>query len=308
MFSFFKQPSLNFGVQNEEELRETLQGKSFLIVTGTKGVGGALVDSLSKLGGNVVTTGRSWPKDRQIPENVEFIKADLGTMRSCQDFARNKLEGRTFDTVVFTIGIITRPELTRTSEGLEEDLSVSYLSRFAMIHELIQNSALVGRKRVYIFGFPGQEIEPTSVEDMNFEHTTYKQWPAHMNTVVFNEVLVYELARRHSELHVFGLNPGILPTGIRDNFYGGPTILSKVAETAIRWTMPSAEQFVENTVIQLLAAGEYDDKSGICFSRKGEELPIPKWVSNEKNRAEVWSTSEGLISKALRHTGEAVSS
>lgn len=301
MMSFFKKPNLNFSVQTEEGLKAQISGKTFLVVSGTKGIGAALVDSLAKRDGRVVTTGREWPKDKPQPDNVEFIKADLSSVRGCLDFARLGLQGRTFDTVVFTIGIISKPNLTRTVDGLEEDLAVSYLTRFILVNELIRSNALVGRKRIYIFGFPGQDQVPTDVNDMNFERTEYKQWPAHMNTVVFNEALVYELAKRHPDLHVFGLNPGILPTGIRDNMHGGPsTYTGKAVETLISWVMPKPEQYVERCPIQLIASPEYDNKTGICFSRKGEELQIPKWQLNENNRTKVWENSEALVASALK--------
>jgi len=244
-----------------------------------------------------------------LPANVEFIQSNLSTARGCLDFVRSSLQGRSFDTVVFTVGIISKPKLSRTTDGLEEDLAVSYLSRFIIINELLRSNSLSGRRRVYIFGFPGQNQEPTDVNDMNFEKTAYRQWAAHMNTVIFNEALVYELAKRHPDLHVFGINPGLLPTGIRDNLHGGSsTYLGKAVETVIGWTMINPEQYVERYLIQLIASPEYDNKTGICLSRKAEELPVPQWHLNENNRIKVWENSETLVANALKRTENEISS
>ena len=285
----------------EAETARQLEGKQFLIVGGTKGIGAALARSLIKRGAEVTVTGRS--KSEETPDKAEFIKSDVSLIKNAQDLVRTQLKGRVFDTVVFTVGIFSRSKLTRTPEGIEEDLAVSYLSRFVVANELIQANAIDGRKKVFIMGFPGQDIQPTNVEDINFETTPYKQFPAHMNTVLFNEALVYELAKRHPNLHVFGLNPGLIRTGIRDNVHGGEsTFFGKILETIIGWTNIDVDSYAEKTLIPLMVTPKLDGKTALSFSQKGVEVRPGPWVSAEGNTQKVWEASEALVKKVTSST------
>lgn len=281
----------------EAETVRQLEGKQFLIVGGTKGIGAALARSLIKRGAEVTVTGRS--KSEETPDKAEFIQSDVSLVKNAQNLVRTQLKGRKFDTVVFTVGIITRSTLTRTAEGVEEDLAVSYLSRFVIVNELIQANAIEGRKKVFIMGYPGQNLEPTSVEDMNFETTPYKQFPAHMNTVLFNEALVYELAKRHPDLHVFGLNPGLIRTGIRDNVHGGESsFFGKIVETIIGWTNVNVDEYAEKTLIPIMVTPKLEGKTAMSFSQKGVEVRPGPWISTEGNPQKVWEASEALVKKA----------
>ena len=285
-------------ILSEAELKQNLQGKEILVVGGTKGIGYAVVEGLAKRGSKVTFTGRTAPK--HVPNGARFVKNDVSSAKAARDLVQKDLKGLTFDTVVLCVGIISRPNLTRTSEGIEEDLAVSYLSRFVISNELIKANALVGRKRVYIMGFPGEAVEPTDIEDINFERTEYKQWPAHMNTVILNEALVHELARRHPDLHVFGLNPGIIQTEIRDNFHGGKqSVLGNVLETIIGLAFKSAEQYVERYLIHLISSPELSKKSAICFNHGAALVGIGPWMSDSTNRLKAWESSNHIVSKVL---------
>jgi len=285
---------------SDEEITANVSGKDFLITGGTKGLGAGAAKGLAKHGAKVVVVGRTTPKELLEIPGISFIQADLGTVRGTIELAR-QLKGRTFDTAVLSTGIITRSTLTRTSEGLEEDLAISYLSRFVLINEMIKANMLVGRKRIYVFGYPGNNLKPTSVEDMNFESVKYTQIPAHMNTVVFNESLVHETARRFPEYHVYGLNPGWIQTGIRDNFHGGEgTILGKTAEAVIGFFNWSVDDYVENSLIHLLASETLANKNGVSFSQKGFDLEPRGWAKDETNRKAVWENSAKLVEKTLK--------
>jgi len=282
----------------ESELLSQVKGKSFLIVGGTKGIGAALAQSLVQREANVVVTGRT--KSEETPAKAEFIHSDVSSLANTRNLVRNDLAGRKFDTVVMTVGIFSKAKLTKTSDGIEEDLAVSYLSRFVILNELIKAGGLEGRKRVFIMGYPGENMEPVNIDDINFEQSPYKQMGAHFNTVIFNEVLVFELAKRHPDLHVFGLNPGIIQTGIRDNFHGGESsFMGKAVEKIISWTQPSTKSYAEDGLIHLMASPQLDALTAKSFSRKLVELPPGKWVADQANRDKVWKASQALVSRVV---------
>ena len=163
-----------------------LSGKSVLVLGGSKGLGLATAQQLALQQATVTIVARSEPKEPV--SNSTFVQADLNTIKGCKDLA-DKLKTSKFDTVFACAGIFSRSTLTRTSEGIEEDLQVSYLSRFVLLNALLDNGCIVGRKRVFIFGYPGQGLKPDNdFDDINWEKTSYKRIAAHMNTVVLNEV------------------------------------------------------------------------------------------------------------------------
>lgn len=284
-----------------DDSKREMKSKPVLIVGGTKGIGRALADELAQLGAKVTVSGRSIEDNKD--QHLEFVKSDVSTVKGAHRLVTEQLKGSTFDTVVFTVGILTYPTLKRNEEGVEVDLATSYLSRFVITNDLIQTKSLVGRKRVFVMGFPGADLQPTDIEDMNFERTPYSPIPAHLNTVVMNEALVFELARRYPDLHVFGLNPGLIQTDIRKNFYEGGQLrqtLGKLTEFAMSLTLQSAEHFAKNVLVPLMVAPELNDKTAINFENDGSQCKVHSWMSDEKNRRRAWEVSEQLVKKALQ--------
>jgi len=67
-----------------------LQGKRVLVTGGTKGVGAAVVESLSGAGAQVMATARSIPE--VTPKGVSYVAGDLTTAFGCQAVADAVLE------------------------------------------------------------------------------------------------------------------------------------------------------------------------------------------------------------------------
>jgi NAD(P)-dependent dehydrogenase (short-subunit alcohol dehydrogenase family) len=137
-----------------------------LCVGCTAGIGAGYVKEACTLGSQFTVVGRSEPTDviAACPSgSVEFISADLSSMKTAQKLARS-LSNRGFNLALFTVGIVQSQSVRKvTSEGLEMDLAVSFLSRFVMTSELLKNGGLhdlrmgtsVTKPRIFIMGFPG---------------------------------------------------------------------------------------------------------------------------------------------------------
>jgi NAD(P)-dependent dehydrogenase (short-subunit alcohol dehydrogenase family) len=145
---------------SEEEIA-ALASTNALVVGGTGGIGKALTDQLARRGAKVTIVGRKAPEG--LPENVKFVSADFNSVKVARETARG-LKDEVFDLIVFTTGIFPG-ELVRTSEGLERDLAVSYLSRYVIMQEFLANGLATvklpsgKRPRVFIMGFPGAKNE-----------------------------------------------------------------------------------------------------------------------------------------------------
>ncbi|MEV6126497.1 SDR family oxidoreductase [Streptomyces violaceusniger] len=64
-------------------------GKRALVTGGTRGIGAAIVDRLTRGGARVAFSGRSVPQDG-VPEL--FVQADIGTAAGAESFARHVAE------------------------------------------------------------------------------------------------------------------------------------------------------------------------------------------------------------------------
>lgn len=73
--------------------------------------------------------------------------------------------------------------------------------------------------RVFVMGFPGEELEVKNWNTQDPEK--YGVMEQHMNTVVANEALVVGYRARFPAVEIYGLNPGMVQTGIRSNVYTG---------------------------------------------------------------------------------------
>jgi len=290
---------------NENNIHETLKGLEILVVGGTEDVGSALVSSLNRRGSVVTTTGPYPPQEglhwtRLVPKGVEYIQANLSTMRGALELSY-KLEGRSFDTVVFASGFIPRPLIARKGEADEEDLESSYLSRFIILNELVRINGLHGRKRIFLLGYPGDDKMISRYEDQWFGWPDPMIIPPTVNTILFNDALIHEAAKRFPDLHVFGVNVGFLTRGgIKELPLSRKSISSLILETLLSLVIRTPHQLVEKSILPLIAAPELDSKYAVAYSSNLEELPMKQWFSQEKNRQRVWENSEYLVQKAGR--------
>jgi len=285
---------------NDSELNAQLRGKEILVVGGTEGVGSALAHELHRRGSAITVTGADKSHMKHLPRGIEFVHSNISTMRGAQDLGENLLKGRRFDTVVFAGGFVPRPLVFTKGEGIEEDLETSYLSRYIVLRELLKNEALVGRRRVYILAYPGEDRLLTEFEDMWFGWSDYKMIPSWVNTVLFNDALIKEAARRYPALTVLGVNPGFLSRGgANDVHWAHKGLFSRLAESILTLGVKSPESYARNTLVQIVASPDLENKSGSYISDKMEDLPPKRWFSKEANWKTVWENSEKVVGKAL---------
>lgn len=273
-----------------------VEGKQIAIVGGTGGIGRALSRHLASLGANVIVVGQTF-RDAGTPR-LTFIQADLSLMREAQRVAE-ALPAETLDLVIFTTGIFAAPQRQETAEGIERDLAVSYLNRLVILRAIAprlgaKRPSARMKPRVFLMGYPGSGQIGTP-DDLNAEQS-YKAMPAHMNTVAGNEMLVLEAAKRYPHATFFGLNPGLIKTNIRDNFFGKDTLKSRVMETLIGWLTPTADAYAKR-ITPLLLAHELERHSGAMFNNKGRAI-LPSDGLTEPYIRKFMAASEALVSNA----------
>lgn len=270
-----------------------------LVVGGTGGLGRAISRDLDAKGAQVTVVGQTFrDSDRSA---IKFIKADLSLMREVQRVAE-ELTPSSYDLVVFTTGIFAAPQRQQTSEGLERDMAVSYLNRLLLTNIIVPKmegqAGPLGKPRLVFMGYPGsgQLGDPA---DLNATKA-YKAMSAHMNTVAGNEALVLDAARRYPHLNVIGLNPGLVKTSIRDNFFGKGSVKSTLMETIIGWLTPTPEKYAER-IVPLLISTDIDRHSGALFNNKGQAI-LPSDGMTDAYAAAYVKASDELLATATTKT------
>lgn len=298
-FSGVRDPSFHWARSPSSAL--DLARKSVAIVGGTNGLGRAIARLAAARGAKVTVVGQTF-RDEGVA-GISFIQADLSRMSEARRVAA-LLPAETLDVLLLTTGIIAAPTREETSEGLERDMAVSYLSRLALLRELgprLGQGLPSGaeKTRVFIMGFPGTG-EAGTLGDLNAERS-YAATPVHMNTVAGNEALVLDAMRRYPHAGFFGLNPGLIKTGIRANLLGDGSLKHRVIEFFIGLFTPTAESYAER-VTPLLFARELSGRTGMMFNQKADAI-LPSQVLTESHVAALIAESEALLSRAARGRG-----
>lgn len=251
-------------------------GRKVAVIGGTGGIGRALARVLAAQGASVLVVGQTF-RDAGVA-GITFRQADLSLMSEARRIGA-QLPAEELDEVIFTTGIFAAPQRQQSTEGLERDMAVSFLSRMvifdAIAGRLGQNrpTAASGRPRVFIMGYPGTGQIGT-LGDLNAEQS-YSAMRVHMNTVAGNEMLVLEAANRYPHLSVFGLNPGLIRTDIRRNFLGSTRWLFALVEGLIGLLTPTPETYARR-IMPLLLHPDLDRHSGAFFDAKAQAiLPSP---------------------------------
>lgn len=284
-----------------------LAGKKVAVVGGTDGLGRAIALAAAARGAEVVVVGRT--NRVEGVAGVSFAKADLSLMREAAALGASEALPTDLDVLVFTTGILAAPKREETAEGLERDMAVSYLSRLAVLDAYaprLASTAGAGQAplRLFVMGFPGAG-NGGNWQDPNAEQS-YKPFPQHMTTVAGNEALV---AAANSEwgaaaegprarpIEAFGLNPGLIRTGIRQN-YMGTGRLAGVVEWIIGKLCVSPEGYAR-TIVPLLFAPELAGHPRLLFNQGGDAIQPSPQLKDPQTVGEILRKSRQLIARAL---------
>ncbi|MGV9364183.1 SDR family NAD(P)-dependent oxidoreductase [Amycolatopsis sp. NPDC003731] len=274
-----------------------LAGKHLTVIGGTNGLGRAIAQQALARGADVTVVGRTLRDASHA--RLHFVAADLSSM---QDAARigHELPAESQDVVLFTNGITAAKIREETADGVERDMAVSYLSRYAILQGLRDRigTARLGeapRARVFIMAGPGGD-QVGNPADLN-ALTSYDQNSAHMNTVAANEALTITEATTPAGPAFFGLNPGLIKTGIRANYLGEGSLAHKVTEALVGLLAQSPQTYATR-IVPLLFTDDLDGRSGLMFDRKARPIR-PSTTMTPQHVQKFMAASEELLSRAL---------
>lgn len=285
--SFFVKPDPSLKVAPVAAL--DLSGKKITVVGGTDGLGRAIARLAAAKGASVTVVGRTF-RDEGVA-GLSFSKADLSLVSEAERVGR-EIPADSY-AVFFTTGIVPGSTRAESAEGIEMDMAVSALSRHVALEQLAPRMLQANASgRVFVMGFPGTG-QGGVFGDLNAEKSYAGGFGwVHMNTVAGNEALVFYWARKG--LAVYGLNPGLISTGIRSNMMGKGWLASWGSwfmESLIGLFNPTPESYAK-AVLPLVAAPELAGRKGAMFDQGGRAILPSKQFVEEPALADKWI--EGL--------------
>jgi len=189
-----------------------LDGKLALVTGGNKGIGAAVSDALAARGAEVVVAAREVDA---LPTGRHPLPLDLSDLDAVVDASKRLVEWlgpRTLDVVVLNAGVLPR-RISRSKQGYELAFAVNVLGHHVLLEWLIAAGALTTGARVIVVTGDIQVY----ARDCSPDYASTMPWAgvmAYCRSKLGTSWLAAENARRHPELHVVTVHPGVVDSGL----------------------------------------------------------------------------------------------
>jgi NAD(P)-dependent dehydrogenase (short-subunit alcohol dehydrogenase family) len=196
--------------------------RTIALIGASSGLGRAAADQLAKDDHKLVLVGRDPQRVKRLAEQLPaavVIRADVATAAGVDAAAAQitQATGR-LDTLINNAGVMV-PTRQTTSEGVELNFAVHHLAPYSMTSRLLP-LLIRGAGRVVNVNSEGHRAPlfgggPVRIDfdDLQSE-TNYDPFLAYSQTKLANLLFGYELQRRHPELSVVAVHPGMVRTDL----------------------------------------------------------------------------------------------
>ena len=284
-----------------------------LVTGGTDGIGREVALGLARGGDRVLFIGCNTERGARVLAELRkarsgvdhlFLPADLSLLSETARVAEEvtRLTDR-LDAAVFCAGVLsTVPEWT--SEGLERNFVLNYLSRYLLARRLLP--ALTGSPsgRLVLVSNAGMYGDSLDFDDL--QHRRGKPGLRVAGRTQFaNDLLATELAARlrGTPVEVTCVFPGLTDTGVFNNARGLPRVMRLLAPAVMRFAASSPEEAARTPVFLAQDAGA-TGTGGRFYGPGLKQRKVPSRAMRPERRAGLWSASEELVRPYL--TGEAL--
>ncbi|MFR0355144.1 oxidoreductase [Streptomyces sediminimaris] len=198
-----------------------LTDKTVIVTGANSGIGLATAKALAGYGARVVFAVRNTAKGMSAaagtPGLTEVRQLDLADLASIHRFAADWQEP--IHLLINNAGI-SAPELRRTVDGFELQFGTNHLGPFALTNLLLPH--VTGR--VVSVSSQAERMGRINFDDLNCEHTRYKQSSAYATSKLANLLFTSELQRRldaaGAKVLATTAHPGFVATNIYDRATG----------------------------------------------------------------------------------------
>jgi NAD(P)-dependent dehydrogenase (short-subunit alcohol dehydrogenase family) len=270
-----------------------LTGKTVVVTGANSGIGLATAKALAGYGAHVVFAVRDTAKGRRateaVPGDTEVRKLDLADLASIRRFATD-WQGP-IHLLINNAGV-SAPELERTTDGFELMFGTNHLGPFALTNLLLPH--VTGR--VVSLASQAERMGRINFDDLNWEHTPYKQSRAYATSKLANVLFSSELQRRlkaaGSSVLAVAAHPGFVATNIYDRSTGLVTrlMLRLLSQDPDQGALP-----VLYAAIGDVPGGSFTGPEHWMHMRGGAELIGRSETAQDTELArQLWDASEKL--------------
>jgi NAD(P)-dependent dehydrogenase (short-subunit alcohol dehydrogenase family) len=278
--------------------------KTALVLGGTDGIGAATALELYKHGARVIIVGRSEEKAKQVLHaaqsigsggSMEYIVSDLSLMQNVKNAVNiMKDKAAVLDIVVYTVGILIS-QTEHTSEGIEKDFAVSYLSRFVCMEELHAKGLLNGNTLLLNVAASAPKV-PTYAQ-MEFHTLQDVQarvgMKSHGQAQLANDLFVGFAASRYGITSV-GYGPGSVNTSIRREL---PPFLVALMKPFFYFSTREPQD-VAQQLVAILGRPDLQRGKAQYFDKNGA-FPVSPFIADSTRQNALLNTSVALMRQAL---------
>jgi retinol dehydrogenase-14 len=292
----------------------SVQRRIALVTGGTDGIGKAIAHVLAGQGMHVVIVGSNPGKGatavRELSEasgndSICFLRADLSIIDNVDTLAVDvAARWPQLHCLVLCAGIM-RGRYTLTSEGIETNFALNYLSRFALTERLLPCLAAGGRggiaARILVIGGAAQNGQihyenPNLTRRFNILRVVAQFCAA-------NDEFVLEQARRiaadcpTANVTITTLKVGAVRTTIRRQF---PLWMKLIVPVIIDPFLSSSTRQIAASAQRLLLGPEFEGVSGALFRhiKRFKRLQPGSRNGNPDRGRRLWRLSEQLSARA----------
>jgi len=288
-----------------------MMNETALVTGGTDGIGKAIALGLAQSGRRVVVAGRDADKGARVESeirrstrnaHVHFVQADLSLMREADRLAAEINRGcSTLSYLVHSAGIV-RGRWELTTEGIESNFAVNYISRFALSLRLLPLLAASGRpsraSRIVIINGAATSGK-IHFDDVNLTGR-FGTVRAILQACQANDVFTVEFADRlaqagEARVTISCLKVGVVRTNIRRQFPSWMKVLVPVIMDPLFALSPHE---VAREGLRLLLEPEFEGVTGglFMFIRRFKAIGLPQNIRDPHMRRRLWQLSERLTS------------
>ena len=295
-------------------MNRSLAGRTALVTGGTDGIGKAIARGLAAMGSEVLIVGSDPEKGLRAEhdlratarhDRVHFLQADLSLVRDTDRLA-GEITARcgSLHYLVLCAGVVRGRRLV-TSEGVESNFAINYLSRFVLTGRLLPLLQAVGAPgaatRIVVIGGAAKNGK-IHYDDINLTRN-FRILTMVPQFCQANDLFVIEQARRLAEsgdqprATVTTLKVGVVRTNIRRDFPWWMKVLVTLVFDPLLGQTP--EQIAEQAM-RLLVAPEFEGKNGLLFTliKRFKTAEPDRRTRDPREGQRFWEFSERLAARA----------
>lgn len=275
-----------------------------LVTGGTDGIGRAVALELARRGDRVLFVGRDVKRGEDVERRLielhpeadhKFLRADLSLLSDTARLAKMVFQvTHRLDAIVCCAGILSAiPQ--QTSEGLERNFVLNYLSRYLLARKVAPLIAKAQSGRMVFVANAGKYDDTLDFDDLQLQHGKPGLYVAG-RTQFANDLMVIELAERlkKTSIEVSCVFPGMTDTNVFRNSRGLPSIVRAIAPRLQRW-LALRPEVAAITPAWLAGNPRARGTSGNFFGPHMKPRAVPARACNAERRRMLWNASDALV-------------